>query len=646
MATNTSQPIPGVRENRESSGGEDDSEEILDPRVKGELDRLNSSTAEINRLEQDLEELQAAFRQTLTESAYVLNSQAALLGKCVSQARPYYDAMREAKQSQIETQRATLKYERACSVHQAAKKMLAMAEQKLVSTSKEHKVLDPSWQEMLNQAVFKVTEADKKRALQAQEHLHTARAFSEAGNKVMELRNKLKSAIKKSRPYFDLKMKYDQILETRKGQVEVTQQALQEAKRKYSLALKNLEGISEEIHEMRRSRESLNTILLEREEGVGAESPEDDTPRLSSESWAGCGAIKPNYGFKIALVSASAERTLAEETAQFPVGERDEDPEGCNSVDEQQRDCDSGFHATRETTGDDRGGNQEKMNSLGLGENTVHDRDEPCSSEICSDLDFRDKASGGDFEEMKVAEVKDHPLEDSKSTDVQEIAGPSVFSVNETSKGSELCADKRGLRSEVSIRPHHSSENAIRGLFAAPDQNKETEAETRDKGNRVESCAIDEGNGGKQTSETSALTSSETEAETRDEGNSVESCAIDEGNGGEQTSETSALTSSEASAFEENVRKEERRFASEGAQRSISNDIDDACGEGQTSETSPRESSEETVSEHSVRKDERDGMTDVDQRAIDSEHSNAKIGDACLSDESSSRVKSEESVSE
>ena len=34
MATNTSQPIPGVRENRESSGGEDDSEEILDPRVK------------------------------------------------------------------------------------------------------------------------------------------------------------------------------------------------------------------------------------------------------------------------------------------------------------------------------------------------------------------------------------------------------------------------------------------------------------------------------------------------------------------------------------------------------------------------------------------------------------------------------------
>ena len=34
--------------------------------------------------------------------------------------------------------------------------MLTIAEQRLVSTSKEHKVLDPTWQEMLNQAVLKV----------------------------------------------------------------------------------------------------------------------------------------------------------------------------------------------------------------------------------------------------------------------------------------------------------------------------------------------------------------------------------------------------------------------------------------------------------------------------------------------------------
>lgn len=332
---------------------EEDSEETLDPRVKGELDRLNSSTAEINRLEQDLEDLQATFRQTLTESAYILKSQATFLGKCINQARPYYDAVRKAKQSQIETQKAALKYERACSAHQAAKKMLTIAEQRLVSTSKEHKVLDPTWQEMLNQAVLKVMESDKERALSEREHLETARAFSQAGSQVTDLRTKLKSAISKSRPYFDLKMKYDQILEAHKKQVEITQEGLQEAKQKYSLALKNLEGISEEIHEMRKSRDSLDTILHEREEGVGAESPVGDLSRDAIRPGTDFnfkeldGRVeqqnKPCYGFKIALVSASSQAqagkvSFDEVESGMPVGERDGDPEGCSSVDEQQLD--------------------------------------------------------------------------------------------------------------------------------------------------------------------------------------------------------------------------------------------------------------------------------------------------------------------
>jgi hypothetical protein len=34
--------------------------------------------------------------------------------------------------------------------------MVARAEQKLASTSTEHKTLDPTWQEMLNKAIKKV----------------------------------------------------------------------------------------------------------------------------------------------------------------------------------------------------------------------------------------------------------------------------------------------------------------------------------------------------------------------------------------------------------------------------------------------------------------------------------------------------------
>ena len=133
-----------------------------------------------------------------------------------------------------------------------------------------------------------------------------------------------------------------------KKQVEITQEGLQEAKQKYSLALKNLEGISEEIHEMRKSRDSLDTILHEREEGVGAESPVGDLSRdnIRSETEFNCKELgglsdqlnKPSYGFKIALVSASSQAQAGNDEAEsgVPVGERDGDPEGCSSVDEQQ----------------------------------------------------------------------------------------------------------------------------------------------------------------------------------------------------------------------------------------------------------------------------------------------------------------------
>ena len=127
------------------------------------------------------------------------------------------------------------------------------------------------------------------------------------------------------------------------------------AKQEYSLALRNLEGISEEIHEMRRSRDSLDTILREREEGVGAESPSADESYESTRSESGMQnpatssewLDKPTYGFKIALVYASGNDNVATRAVQVesengtPVAEREGDPEGYNSLDTEQLCMDS-----------------------------------------------------------------------------------------------------------------------------------------------------------------------------------------------------------------------------------------------------------------------------------------------------------------
>ena len=135
-------------------------------------------------------------------------------------------------------------------------------------------------------------------------------------------------------------------VQAHKRQVECTQESLQKAKRKYSLALKNLEGISEEIHEMRRSRESLDMILTEREEGVGAESPIGDLSHdvvriegeLSLQDFAKFSPNNPMYGFKIAVVSALREdgQELKGKTVLNPMEERDGVLEGCSALDEQQ----------------------------------------------------------------------------------------------------------------------------------------------------------------------------------------------------------------------------------------------------------------------------------------------------------------------
>ena len=85
--------------------------------------------------------------------------------------------------------------------------------------------------------------------------------------------------------------------------MEELQYYLAKAKNTYSLALKNLEDISEEIHEMRRSRDSLDILLDKREEGVGAETPHDDI------SCRGASIIEENFGCGSSLSSITTSNT-------------------------------------------------------------------------------------------------------------------------------------------------------------------------------------------------------------------------------------------------------------------------------------------------------------------------------------------------
>ncbi|CAL1277360.1 unnamed protein product [Larinioides sclopetarius] len=260
----------GVKDNETKVINNDESspDDLVDPRVQVELERLNTATGAINKLEIELDEARANFRLLLSESSVRVNQLANKLGTCVEKARPYYEARMHAKQLQTQTQKAALRYERASSAHSAAKEMVYLAEEGL---KKEGRCFDPAWQEMLNHATLRVNEAESERVLSQHEHQKTSLAYNEAEKIVQHLHQELRKSIVKSRPYFEMKAQFNQLLEEQRKKVHQLEEKILKMKMSYADALHNLEEISDEIHQKRRSVDS--RVSADGKQIEGAESP-------------------------------------------------------------------------------------------------------------------------------------------------------------------------------------------------------------------------------------------------------------------------------------------------------------------------------------------------------------------------------------
>ncbi|XP_014380684.1 SH3 domain-binding protein 5-like isoform X4 [Alligator sinensis] len=261
-------------------GGEEEEEE-LDPRIQ---------------------DARTTYRRILSESARKLNAQGSQLGNCIEKARPYYEARRLAKEAQQETQKAALRYERAVSMHNAAREMVFVAEQGVMADKNR---LDPTWQEMLNHATCKVNEAEEERLRSEREHQRVTQLCQQAEAKVQALQKSLKRLIVKSKPYFELKAQFNQILEEHKAKVTGLEQQVSHAKMRYSVALRNLEQISEQIHARR-----LQRLVVRRASPVGAEA---SPLYLGAEGGARLGAECPAAD----TLSVLSLQTIASDLQKF-----------------------------------------------------------------------------------------------------------------------------------------------------------------------------------------------------------------------------------------------------------------------------------------------------------------------------------------
>ncbi|XP_047528324.1 SH3 domain-binding protein 5 homolog isoform X2 [Vanessa atalanta] len=251
---------------------DDNGDTELDPRIQVELEKLNAATDEINKLELELDESMKTFHLLLNETSRRLQALTKRLGTCVDKSRPYHDAVSAASTARSECQRAAVQFQRASELHAAAKETVTLAEQRFVSKQDEWQ-FDSNWQEVLNHAIIKVMDAEKRKAESGREHQKKAAAYITAEQKVTQLEESLKRNIVKSRVYFEEKKLCDEQLQAQNEKIEKLQRLIADAKFRYSKSLKALEEISEEIHRRRGEYPpGKDTIPVgPREPGVGAE---------------------------------------------------------------------------------------------------------------------------------------------------------------------------------------------------------------------------------------------------------------------------------------------------------------------------------------------------------------------------------------
>uniref|UniRef100_A0A5S6QU26 SH3 domain-binding protein 5-like n=1 Tax=Trichuris muris TaxID=70415 RepID=A0A5S6QU26_TRIMR len=232
-------------------------------RVHEELEKLNIATDVINKLELQLDEAQAIFRDVQSSWTQRLAQMSKRLGSCIDKSRPYYEARIKVLEAQQEAHKAALRFERANRMHAVAKQQVSLTQESLNRQGTEN--VDPACLEVLNHHIHRVNEAEVDRLQSENEHKRISQQVEEATKNVSALQCALKRSIQKSKPYFEARVEFTKVLQNQKSLIQRLEAEIRQKKADYNASLRRLEEISEEIHEKRN--------LGKRDPGVGSESP-------------------------------------------------------------------------------------------------------------------------------------------------------------------------------------------------------------------------------------------------------------------------------------------------------------------------------------------------------------------------------------
>ncbi|KAK5968368.1 Guanine nucleotide exchange factor rei-2 [Trichostrongylus colubriformis] len=215
--------------------------------VHEELEKLNIATDVINKLEVQLDGARECFREIQASWSEKLKDLSKKYSSAIAKARPYYEAKIQERKLRDESQRAAIRFKRATSLLAVAKQQVALTQDSLNRETAVH----PECLEVLNHHIQRVNEAEQERVVSGNEHRAISEKMMALADRIRKMEKDHRSSIKKSRTYFDQRLEFTRVLERQKELILRLEAEVRQKKCDYTTSLRNLERISDSIHEQR-----------------------------------------------------------------------------------------------------------------------------------------------------------------------------------------------------------------------------------------------------------------------------------------------------------------------------------------------------------------------------------------------------------
>ncbi|CAJ0583965.1 unnamed protein product, partial [Mesorhabditis spiculigera] len=244
---------------------EDDEGPPLDQRhlnlVHEELEKLNIATDVINKLEVQLDAARASFREIQTTWSEKLKELSKKYGSAIAKARPFYEMKKQENDLRKESMRAAIRFEKATGLLSVAKEQVNLCQDSL---ARQTMSVHPECLEVLNHHIQRVNEAEAERKAAEEQHRSISEEMMALNQQIVRMEKDHRSAIKKSRQYFEQGIEFTRILEQQKAYILRLEAEVRQKKQDYTKSMHNLEKISDTIHEQRSigSARSLSTAAL------------------------------------------------------------------------------------------------------------------------------------------------------------------------------------------------------------------------------------------------------------------------------------------------------------------------------------------------------------------------------------------------